>query len=100
MRKAAQECYPEGFAAFWERYPHRVAKQDALKAWAQTKPTPELLTLMIDALDWQCRQAKWRDVEFIPYPASWLRGRRWEDERPRLHTKIVVPKVVPTNEPL
>ena len=33
---------------------------------------------------------RWSDPEFIPYPASWLNGHRWEDE---LEVKVA-PKIV------
>lgn len=80
------------FSLFWARYPRRVAKQDALKAWLKLKPSPELLSKILDALDWQCEL--WTDPEYIPYPASWLRGHRWDDEpvqaKPMLSKKTLV----------
>ena len=27
--------------------------------------------------------ASWTDRQFIPYPATWLNQRRWEDEPPK-----------------
>jgi hypothetical protein len=37
---------------------------------------------MLEALDWQRRQPGWlKDGgQFVPYPASWLNARSWEDE--------------------
>lgn len=69
-----------GFLQFWAKYPRHIARQDALKAWAQLKPSAALLAKILEALGWQCEQPRWRDVEYIPYPATWLRGWRWEDE--------------------
>ena len=66
------------FNRFWARYPRRVAKQEALKAWHQLKPSPELVRRMLEALDWQIES--WDDPKYIPHPASWLRGGRWDDE--------------------
>lgn len=71
----------ELFDLWWSQYPRRVAKQDARRAWAKLDVDEELLTLMLRALDWQVRE--WDDVRFIPYPATYLNGRRWEDEPPR-----------------
>jgi hypothetical protein len=70
------------FEKFWRSFPRHVSKQDALKAWAQLQPTAELVDHMINALNWQTRQRTWIENggEFIPYPATWLRGRMWEDE--------------------
>ena len=66
------------FDDFWAYYPKKVAKQDALKAWGQ-------LT-MFDQVDieqvYELHVRTWRGKEpqFIPHPATWLRGRRWEDD--------------------
>jgi hypothetical protein len=73
---------PAGFDAFWSAYPRKVAKQAALKAWAKLKPAPDLLSQMLKALEIQAASEQWRKDEgrFIPYPATWLNSRRWEDD--------------------
>lgn len=70
------------FISFWDAYPRRVAKQEALLAWEQIRPTAELVAKMLTALDWQKVSPEWtRDGgQWIPHPASWLRAGRWEDE--------------------
>ena len=70
------------FVRFWNAYPKRVAKKEARQAWAVLSPSPETVDRMLRTLDWQCRQPNWiRDGgQFIPYPASWLRAERWDDE--------------------
>lgn len=74
------------FDEFWSRYPRRVAKADARKAWAKLDPSPELVAEIFDALAWQVRQESWSRDEgmYVPYPASWIRGERWTDEAPRV----------------
>lgn len=76
------EKYPEIFQTFWQAYPRKTAKGDAWKAWQKLAPTQAELDVMLRALAWQVDQSDWhRDGgTFIPYPASWLNGRRWEDE--------------------
>ena len=71
------------FERFWAAYPNKVAKADARKAWAKLKPSPALGAKILDALAWQSESEQWTkdDGHFIPYPATWLRGERWEDER-------------------
>lgn len=67
------------FSVFWKAYPRKVAKEDARKAFrAVTKDTT--LTVILAGLE----RAKpgWTDPKYIPYPATWLRGRRWMDEAP------------------
>ena len=69
---------------FWAAYPRRDSKKEARKAWAQMNPPEELVDRMLVALAWQAPVNRW-DADkrgFAPYPASWLRGERWDDERP------------------
>ena len=68
------------FDAFWEEYPKKVAKQDALKAWE--KISAELTPQIMDGLRRWKNSDEWSrdDGRYIPHPATWLNGRRWEDE--------------------
>ncbi len=68
-----------GFDQFWAVYPRKIARTSALKAWLKIKPAPALLTEILDAIRNQAKGEQWSDRQFIPYPASWLNGRRWED---------------------
>lgn len=72
----------ESFDKFWAAYPKKTAKQDAKKAWAKLKPDEELLNKILTSLERQKKTEQWaRDSgQYIPYPATWLNGRRWEDE--------------------
>lgn len=75
------------FDRFWIAYPKKVAKGDALKAWKALSPDDALTEAILAAL----AGAKWpEDRQFIPYPASWLRDRRWEDEKPVTNLKVVL----------
>jgi hypothetical protein len=59
-----------GFDKFWELYPKKVAKADALKAWnkaIKTKTADELLKVTK-----AYAESKLPDITYIPYPASWL----------------------------
>jgi hypothetical protein len=78
MTRAALSVTKE-FEQFWSAYPRHQAKQDALKAWSQVKPTPALVADILSALARQRLQASWRRG-YVPLPASWLRGHRWEDD--------------------
>jgi hypothetical protein len=71
----------ESFDRFWEAYPRRDAKQNAERAWRKLKPTPELETVILASV---ARQSSgWKDPQFIPMPATWLNGKRWQDEGPK-----------------
>ena len=69
------------FDGFWSRYPRKVAKANAWKAWAALKPDSALVETISTALEAQRRSEAWTrdDGRFIPHAATWLRGRRWED---------------------
>jgi hypothetical protein len=69
-----------GFEAFWEAYPRKVAKQDAIRAYNELAPGELLLSAILAAIVKQKGGASWCKIKYIPYPATWLRGRRWEDE--------------------
>jgi len=81
------------FSDFWGMYPRRVAKKDARKAW--DKITPKLHNQILTALfEWS---RIWKDrgeIEYIPYPASWLNGERWEDEYPPHHRPYTAQQMV------
>lgn len=70
------------FDLFWECYPKKRAKLDALKAWKQTSEIRPDIEKIIAAIDTQEQWVDWqRDGgQWIPLPASWLRGGRWDDE--------------------
>ena len=72
------------FDAFYREYPKKIAKQDAIKAWGTIRPDAEMTEKIMRGLDRWKKSEDWnRDGgRFIPYPATWLRGRRWEDEVP------------------
>ena len=72
----------ERFDRFWAVYPKKTAKQGALSAWQKLKPDNELTEKILLALERQKKSVQWQrdNGQYIPYPASWLNGRRWEDE--------------------
>ena len=79
-----------GFDEFWAAYPRKAAKQVARSAWDRIAPDDALRREILDALGKQklCDQWIRESGRFIPYPATWLNGGRWEDE-------TVTPPVTP-----
>ncbi len=71
-----------GFDDFWGVWPYKVARADALKAWKALKPSAETREKIFADVSARKSSAKWLEAggKFIPHPASYLRGRRWEDE--------------------
>lgn len=70
------------FDAFWRVYPRHVGKAAAVKAWAKLSPDDVLAARIIAAVRAQSATPAWTKDggQFIPHPATWLNGRRWEDE--------------------
>ena len=65
------------FEIFWNHYPKKVAKADALKAWKQAtkkKTADELIELVQ-----RYANSKLPDHQYIPYPASWLNKGLYDD---------------------
>ena len=71
-----------GFDEFWNIYPKKVSKQDAMKAWKALKPNADLQAAIMSSLQQWITSDQWQreNGQYIPYPATWLRKRRWEDE--------------------
>ena len=84
--KAAPDWKPERFEGFWRMYPLKKSKQAAIRAWDSLRPEDGLIAAMGRALQRQLASPEWQRKlreeagQGIPYPASWLNGRRWEDE--------------------
>lgn len=72
----------ESFEDFWQEYPKKKAKADALKAWRKIKPDASLLAKILKGLSVAKASEGWvKDGgRFVPHPATWLNGKRWEDE--------------------
>lgn len=69
------------FDSFWNAYPKKVAKQDALKAWKKISPDDELTNQILVGLEnSKQHDSRFKDPQYIPYPASWLNSGCWEDE--------------------
>jgi hypothetical protein len=83
-RAEGQGFSPDGFEEFWRNYPKKVAKQDALRAWKKLPLSDGLLDQILSALKAHKQCAQWQKDggAFIPFPATWLNGKRWEDEVP------------------
>jgi hypothetical protein len=73
----AKAEFSKQFLEFFDSYPKRKSKKDAAKAYAAAIRDVSHETIMAGLA-----RAKlgWRDPQFIPYPASWLRAGGWDDE--------------------
>ena len=77
-----KDIYPILFDTFWQAYPKKVGKADALKAFAKLKPDNELMQTILAAIARWSKTDQWSkdNRQYVPMPATYIRGRRWEDE--------------------
>jgi len=75
------------FEHLYKSYPRQKNKEQARKAFLKLKPDEDLYRCMLSALKAQEHERELlakhgRPVEkkFIPYPATWLNARSWEDD--------------------
>lgn len=69
------------FSDFWSHYPKKRSKGTALKAWRRLNINDELFIALMKGLESAKACADWRkdNGQFIPYPATWINARGWED---------------------
>lgn len=72
----------ERFAQFWSKYPKKVQRKDALKAWTKLKPSADLFAQIMTALGNHMASHDWlkENGRYIPNGATWINGERWLDE--------------------
>jgi len=70
------------FAQFWKAYPKKKSKGQAEKAFNKINPDEQLLAIMIAKIERATKSEDWikEGGKYIPYPASWLNAKGWEDE--------------------
>lgn len=87
--------HTETFEIFYKAYPKKQAKEAALKAWLKLKPNEALQKIILEAIGIHKQTEKWQEMQgkYIPYPATWLNGKRWTDDVGILYS------LQPQNEP-
>lgn len=70
------------FEIFYKAYPRKVGKANVEKWFNKNKPSEDLFDLMMKKLELFKKSPDWLkdNGQFIPYPATWLNQKRWEDE--------------------
>ena len=77
-----KNIYKNGFEKFWVAYPKKKSKGQAERAFSKINPDEQLLATMIATIERAKISEDWvkEKGKYIPYPASWLNARGWEDE--------------------
>jgi hypothetical protein len=95
------------FEDFWRVWWNKTAKADAQKAWPAAAHSHGAAFLIEQALSDRARFEPTEDWSWRAklHPATWLRGRRWEDQTPIAvpkkngHIPQYTPDVVPAETP-
>jgi len=72
----------EHFEEFWRTYPKKKNKGQAEKSWQKIKPGLELKERILAGVEIAKKSDDWikEGGQYIPYPATWLNAKGWEDE--------------------
>lgn len=70
----------DNFETFYQSYPRKIGKVNVEKWFNKNKPDEELMNKILTSLEEHKKLKQWQDKQFIPYPATWLNQKRWEDE--------------------
>ena len=78
-----KDIYNNLFLNFWELYPKKTGKGAAWKKWKRIKEPSVVIEKIKEALMWQKQLYQWtkNGGEYIPYQATYLNEKRWEDEK-------------------
>ncbi len=70
------------FDQFWAAYPKHRARAEAEKAFLKIHPDEPLLARMLSSIERARTSDDWKNQNgrYIPHAATWLNGKRWEDE--------------------
>lgn len=70
------------FAEFYDVYPRKAARKKAAEAFWKLNPDREQLAVLLKAINAQALAQRCADgdARFVPHPAAWINGRRWEDQ--------------------
>lgn len=79
-KKESSSLSQERFDLFWEKYPRKSGKKDAFRAWEKNKCFNGHFELIMEKVDLFSALCVGKDSQFIPLPATWINGERWNDE--------------------
>ena len=70
------------FESFWSVYPKKAGKKQALASYTKLYKASSLPDSLIAIVQKWCNTEDWKKDagKYIPLPATWLNGERWNDE--------------------
>jgi hypothetical protein len=81
-KKENNKPYTSEFEKFWKVYPKKKNKDKAFDAWNSMNGQRPSLGILLKVIEGQRKSEEWTKSrgQYIPYPATWLNNKRWEDE--------------------
>ncbi|WP_028573194.1 hypothetical protein [Desulfonatronum lacustre] len=69
------------FVRFWDAYPRKLKKAEALKAWQRAMRKPPIDYILEQLEKWKA-SGDWTKEggRYVPHPTTWINGERWNDE--------------------
>lgn len=100
LEKRASE--PEGFAEWYQTYPRRKQRDDAVRAYRKAIPSQISAADLLSrtktfAAEWAARPKD--DLQFCPYPASWLNRGEYKDAAEPIAGPAPTAVMKPTRDP-
>ena len=78
--QGGEDAVDLSFERFWDAYPKKADKDEAKKAWKKLRPGTDTVAAILAGVErWKVSRSWTKDNgEYICYPATFLRRRRWE----------------------
>ena len=87
---SARAGEPEGFAEWYEAYPKKKQRKDAVKAYRRVVPKEiahaDLLARTVAFAEFHKKNPSPDHFQYLPYPATWLNKGEYLDELPNGHS--------------
>jgi len=71
------------FEKFWEAYPVKLDKKEANREWFRVPFAEKSVGTILAGLEIWKSSDRWKEEQYIPAPAKFLRLRRWESNPPK-----------------
>lgn len=77
--RTSSKMIESDFESFWDRYPRKVGKAQALKAYVKARKATDAVMIM-SGVDRLANDPNLPEPTYIPHPATWLNRHGWEDD--------------------
>jgi biotin operon repressor len=79
---------PDSFSEFWEKWPRKVGKDAARRAWGKLPENEQNLALQVVLTHVALYKARKTEGRYIPHASTWINNRRFTDSVTEIITEI------------